>query len=90
MSTNTEPESKKVAGETTPAPDTDEEPQNSLTQKFTDKEWAALKEFRVRVTHALNTFACNLLTATCTLSPSSRTSLRKRMMVRKARGPRPL
>lgn len=42
---NTEPE-------TNVAPDTDsadeEEPQNALTQKFTDKEWAALKEFRVR------------------------------------------
>jgi hypothetical protein len=47
--TNTEPVQKEVAG-TTPALDTDEEPQNSLTQKFTDKEWAALKEFRVRAT----------------------------------------
>lgn len=28
--------------------DADEEPQNALTQKFTEKEWAALKEFRVR------------------------------------------
>jgi len=34
-----------------PAPDADEEPQNALTQKFTEKEWAALKEFRVRATH---------------------------------------
>jgi hypothetical protein len=32
-----------------PAPDADDEPQNALTQKFTEKEWAALKEFRVRV-----------------------------------------
>ena len=48
--TNTEPETSVV--ETTPAPDTDEEePQNPLTQKFTDKEWAALKEFRVRSPH---------------------------------------
>jgi hypothetical protein len=30
--------------------DADEEPQNALTQKFTEKEWAALKEFRVRAT----------------------------------------
>jgi hypothetical protein len=29
----------------------DEEPQNALTQKFTEKEWAALKEFRVRLCH---------------------------------------
>ncbi|KAI9453016.1 CRAL-TRIO domain-containing protein [Lactarius psammicola] len=43
--TNPEPETKVV--ETEPALDIDEEePQNSLTQKFTDKEWAALKEFR--------------------------------------------
>ncbi|KAH9059071.1 CRAL-TRIO domain-containing protein [Lactarius vividus] len=42
--TNPEPETK--VPETTPVPDTDEEPQNSLTQKFTDQEWAALKEFR--------------------------------------------
>ena len=48
--TSTEPETSVV--ETTPAPDTDEEePQNPLTQKFTDKEWAALKEFRVRSPH---------------------------------------
>ena len=47
--TNTEPETSVV--ETAPAPDIDEEePQNPLTQKFTDKEWAALKEFRVRST----------------------------------------
>jgi hypothetical protein len=40
--TNSEPE-------TNVASDIDEEePQNPLTQKFTDKEWAALKEFRVR------------------------------------------
>ena len=43
----TSTEETNVAGTAT-APDTDEEPQNSLTQKFTDKEWAALKEFRVR------------------------------------------
>jgi hypothetical protein len=46
------PEAKPVE----PAPtepalaDADEEPQNALTQKFTEKEWAALKEFRVRAT----------------------------------------
>lgn len=47
---NSDPETKLTVPETTgPAPtDTDEEPQNALTQKFTDKEWAALKEFRVR------------------------------------------
>ncbi|KAH9990927.1 CRAL-TRIO domain-containing protein [Russula vinacea] len=46
---NSEPETKPTGPEPTePAPaDTDEEPQNALTQKFTEKEWAALKEFRV-------------------------------------------
>jgi hypothetical protein len=62
--TNTE--ETKVVG-TEPAPDTtDEEPQNSLTQKFTDKEWAALKEFRVRATEGAT---CNLLTATSASPP---------------------
>ena len=37
----------KVAEETTAAGVNDDEPQNALTQKFTEKEWAALKEFRV-------------------------------------------
>ena len=37
--------------ESAPATDADEEPQNALTQKFTEKEWAALKEFRVSPTH---------------------------------------
>ena len=37
--------------ESAPAADADEEPQNALTQKFTEKEWAALKEFRVSATH---------------------------------------
>lgn len=35
----------------TPTPtkdDEDEEPQNSLTKKFTEAEWKALKELRVR------------------------------------------
>lgn len=47
---NSDPETKSTGPEPTePAPaDTDEEPQNALTQKFTEKEWAALKEFRVR------------------------------------------
>lgn len=36
--------------EPSPAADADEEPQNPLTKKFTEKEWAALKEFRVRAT----------------------------------------
>ena len=47
---NSDPETKPTVPEPTePAPaDTDEEPQNALTQKFTEKEWAALKEFRVR------------------------------------------
>jgi hypothetical protein len=45
--TNSDSETKP----TVPAPtDADEEPQNALTQKFTEKEWAALKEFRVRAT----------------------------------------
>jgi len=39
-----------INNSTEPAPDSDEEPQNALTQKFTEKEWAALKEFRVRAT----------------------------------------
>ena len=29
-------------------PEAGEEPQNALTETFTDKEWAALKELRVR------------------------------------------
>ena len=38
--------------------DADQEPQNALTEKFTEKEWAALKELRVstiktRFTHHL-------------------------------------
>jgi hypothetical protein len=37
--------------ESTATANADEEPQNALTQKFTEKEWAALKEFRVRVCH---------------------------------------
>ncbi|KAF8473628.1 CRAL/TRIO domain-containing protein [Russula ochroleuca] len=46
--TNSDPETKPSGpAPTEPAPaDTDEEPQNALTQKFTEKEWAALKEFR--------------------------------------------
>jgi hypothetical protein len=48
--TNSDPETKPSGpAPTEPAPaDTDEEPQNALTQKFTEKEWAALKELRVR------------------------------------------
>jgi phosphatidylinositol transfer protein SFH5 len=37
----------KPAEATAPADSDDNEPQNALTQKFTEKEWAALKEFRV-------------------------------------------
>lgn len=33
----------------------DEEPQNALTEKFTDKEWAALKELRVRAIKTCST-----------------------------------
>jgi hypothetical protein len=43
--TNAEPETN-VTPDTNSA--NEEEPQNALTQKFTDKEWVALKEFRVR------------------------------------------
>jgi len=54
---NSDPETKPT--ESTPteqAPvDADQEPQNTLTQKFTDKEWAALKEFRVRVIKSRST-----------------------------------
>ena len=32
-----------------PKPQVEPEPQNELTKKFTDKEWAAIKEFRVRI-----------------------------------------
>ncbi|KAN0113855.1 CRAL-TRIO domain containing protein [Russula decolorans] len=40
---NSDPEMKPTG----PAPtDADEEPQNALTEKFTEKEWAALKELR--------------------------------------------
>jgi hypothetical protein len=48
---NSDPETEP----TEPAPterapaDADEEPQNALTEKFTEKEWAALKELRVRL-----------------------------------------
>jgi len=42
---NSDPETK--ATKQAVASDADNEPQNSLTQKFTEKEWAALKEFRV-------------------------------------------
>ena len=47
---NSDPETKPTGPEPTeraPA-DADEEPQNALTEKFTEKEWAALKELRVR------------------------------------------
>lgn len=45
---NSDPETKPtVPTPTEGAPaDTDEEPQNALTEKFTEKEWAALKELR--------------------------------------------
>jgi hypothetical protein len=46
---NSDPETKPIVPAPVPA-DADEEPQNALTQKFTEKEWAALKEFRVRAT----------------------------------------
>jgi hypothetical protein len=42
-------ESNTKPTESTAVADTDDEPQNALTEKFTEKEWAALKEFRVRV-----------------------------------------
>ena len=84
---NSEPEQKQVA-ETTPAPDKDEEPQNPLTQKFTDKEWAALKEFRVRAALAPCKLHISRRTHVPFLSPSSRKSLRRRMTVRTARGRR--
>ena len=47
---NSEPETKpNVPAPPDPAPeDADEEPQNALTEKFTEKEWVALKELRVR------------------------------------------
>jgi len=46
---NSDPETKPTGSAPTErAPgDTDEEPQNALTEKFTEKEWAALKELRV-------------------------------------------
>ena len=50
-----EPASAVAPVEPTPAPAAtedkeDDEPQNELTKKFTDEEWKALKELRVRVT----------------------------------------
>ena len=49
MSAPTAADSDPEAKPTGPAPtDADEEPQNALTEKFTEKEWAALKELRVR------------------------------------------
>jgi hypothetical protein len=80
--TNTEPETN-VTPDTNSA--NEEEPQNALTQKFTDKEWVALKDFRVR---RCTTPPLYSLTAARSLSHTSRISLRKRMMVRKARGRR--
>ncbi|KAI9434546.1 CRAL-TRIO domain-containing protein [Russula earlei] len=41
---DTDPETKPE--QATAGDDADKEPQNALTQKFTEKEWAALKEFR--------------------------------------------
>jgi len=47
---NSDIKTKPSGPETTEQPhaDTDKEPQNALTEKFTEKEWAALKELRVR------------------------------------------
>jgi hypothetical protein len=45
---NPDPEVKLTESPT--AVDADVEPQNALTEKFTKKEWAALREFRVRAT----------------------------------------
>jgi hypothetical protein len=47
---NSDPETKPTEpAQIDRAPtDADEEPQNALTEKFTEKEWAALKELRVR------------------------------------------
>jgi len=85
--TNTEPETKIAETAPAPAPDTDEEPQNTLTQKFTDKEWAALKEFAY--VPLWTPKYSRVLTTACSLSLSSPTSLTKRMMVRKVHGSRP-
>jgi hypothetical protein len=72
--TNSDPETKPSGpAPTEPAPaDTDEEPQNALTQKFTEKEWAALKEFRVRATQdsPFVSFSCSYA-ADLFFSPSS-------------------
>lgn len=53
-SPETEPDSKatsapeeEIPKETFPQEIIDPEPQKSLTEKFTDQEWTALKEFRV-------------------------------------------
>jgi hypothetical protein len=65
---NSDPETKPTVPEPTeqaPA-DADEEPQNALTEKFTEKEWAALKELRVRTIkfrstrHFRHTHDCSL------------------------------
>lgn len=48
---NSDPETEPTGPaptEQAPPPEAGEEPQNALTEKFTDKEWAALKELRVR------------------------------------------
>jgi hypothetical protein len=81
--TNTEPETN-VTPDTNSA--NEEEPQNALTQKFTDKEWVALKEFRVR--RSVHHPTLYSLTAARSLSHTSRMSLRRHMMVRKAHGRR--
>jgi hypothetical protein len=53
---NSDPETKPtVPAPTEGVPADVDEPQNALTEKFTEKEWAALKELRVRTINSLHT-----------------------------------
>ena len=74
MSTASPPDKdpKSNSTDTEAAPDTDNEPQNALTQKFTEKEWTALKEFRVRAT--LSPIASAIFTVAFFFSLSSQIS----------------
>jgi hypothetical protein len=50
MSSTTPADTEPISNPTEPSPAAvaDEEPQNPLTQKFSENEWAAVKELRVR------------------------------------------
>lgn len=45
------------------------EPQNALTRKFTEEEWTALKEFRVRMVPCYDRYSANMA---CTSDQTAR------------------